>query len=177
MSGAFKDAKLKSGEKVGLKLLDRGDFEALLDFYRRIPVEDRMYLRRDVTKREIIEEVIEETEEGFSTGIVAIAGGKIVGDSLLYVMPHGWFRKTGEVRVITDSEYRNVGLGTILAREIFIIAVKKGLRKLEACAMETQMDAQRMLGKLGFVREGVLQRFVVDLKGSVHDLVLLGLSL
>ncbi len=177
MTGLIKEVTLKDGTRVALKFLSREDFELTLDFFRRLPEEDRCYLRRDVTKREIIDERIGEIEAGLATGIVAVADGKIVGDALLFVIPRGWYRKTGEMRLIVDPEYRESGLGTALAREIFILAVKKDLRKLESCAMETQPGAKRMVGKLGFVQEGMLSNFVVDTRGRVHNLILMGMRL
>ena len=177
MTGLIKEVTLKDGKRVALKSLSREDFELTLDFFRRLPDEDRCYLRRDVTKREIIDERIGEIEAGLATGIVAVADGKIVGDALLFVIPRGWHHKTGEMRLIVDPEYRKSGLGTALAREIFILAVKKDLRKLESCAMETQPGAKRMVEKLGFVQEGVLSNFVVDTRGRVHNLILMGMRL
>ncbi len=173
----LKEIKLKDGSEVTLRLIGRDDLALSLDFFRRLPAEERLYLRRDTTRREIIDERIKEIENGLATGIVAIADGKIVGDALLFVVPHGWYRKTGEMRLIVDTDYRGKGLGSVLAREIFILAVKKDLRKLEACIMETQAGAKRMMEKLGFVQDGVLSGFVVDLKGREHDLILMGMRL
>jgi RimJ/RimL family protein N-acetyltransferase len=173
----FKEPALKGGVKIGLKFTGWEDFEASLEFFRSLPVEERLYLRRDVTKREIVEERLGEIEKGLATGIVAFAGDKLVGDALLFVMPYGWFRRTGEIRLLVAPEYRCKGLGTVLARELFILAVKKDLKKLESCVMETQEGAVRLLEKLGFTREGVLEDFVNDLKGREHDLILMGMKL
>ena len=177
MSGLIKEVKLKDGRSVVLQFLSREDFELTLDFFRRLPDDERCYLRRDVTQRDIVEERIGEIEAGLATGIVAVADGKVVGDALLFVTPRGWYRKTGEMRLIVEPGYRKSGLGTALAREIFILAVKKDLRKLECCIMETQPGAKRMVEKLGFAREGVLSNFLVDLRGRVHDLILMGMRL
>ncbi len=177
MAGFFKEPTLRDGRVLGLKYTGREDFEPSLEFFRSLPVEERLYLRRDVTKREIVEERIAEIEKDLATGIVAVVDERIVGDALLFVMPHGWSRHTGEVRLLVDPDYRGHGLGTILAREIFILAVKKDLKKLESCVMETQEGAKRMLERLGFVQEGVLEGFVNDLKGREHDLILMGMKL
>jgi RimJ/RimL family protein N-acetyltransferase len=177
MAKPIKDVTLKDGSKINLSFLERADFEESLDFFRRMPLEERLYLRRDVTKREILEERVQEAENGLSTIIVAIDGESIVGDCLLFVQPHGWFKKTGEIRFAIDREYRDKGLGYVLAKEIFLMAVKKDLKKLEACVMETQVEAKRLLEKLGFYQEGVLADFVVDIRGREHDLILMGMML
>ncbi len=177
MTAYSKQAILRDGRKVSLRYLGREDFELSLEFYRRQPEEERVYLRRDVTKREVIEERIGEIEAGLATVIVALDGGRIVGDAILFVIDRGWFRKTGEIRLTVDTEFRGQGLGTLLAREIFALAVKKKLVKLEIACMETQVGTMLVLEPFGFVREGVLANFVVDTKGREHDLILLGMRL
>ncbi len=177
MSEFFKEVRLTNGKKVGLKHLGRDDFELSLEFFRNQPENDRVYLRRDVTERSVIETRLEEIENGLSTVIIAIDEGRIVGDALLYVAQRGWFRKTGEIRFVVDVDYRGLGLGTLLAREIFMVAIKQGLRKLEATCMETQTGVVMVLEPLGFEKEGVLKNFVVDLRGGEHDLILLGMHL
>jgi L-amino acid N-acyltransferase YncA len=173
----FKQPVLGDGRVVGLKRTARDDFEAAVEFFRGLPAEERLYLRRDVTKREIVKERFDEIERGIATGIAAYAGEQVVGDGLLFVMPNGWWRHTGEIRLLVAPAFRGHGLGTILARELFILAVKKDVKKLESCVMETQEGAKRLLEKLGFVQEGVLEGFVNDLKGREHDLILMGMKL
>lgn len=177
VGGLHKELTLSDGRTVVLRETVRDDFEMSIAFFRRLPEKERLYLRRDVTKRQIIEERYDEMEKGLSLGIVAVAGERIVGDGLLYSVPYGWSRAAGELRLVIDTEYRGCGLGTIMAREIFILAVKKDLRKLECCVMETQQGQKRMLEKLGFVEEGVLKEFATDLRGRPHDLILMGMKL
>jgi RimJ/RimL family protein N-acetyltransferase len=177
MSEFFKYVTLRDDKKIGLKYLTREDFDLSLDFFHRQPEQDRVYLRRDVTRRSVIEDRIDEIEQGLSTVIVAVDEGRIVGDALLYAPKRGWFRKTGEIRFVVDVAFRGRGLGTLLAREIFMVAIKKGLRKLEADCMETQTGMMQVLQPLGFEREGTLKNFVVDMRGREHDLILLGMYL
>lgn len=172
-----KNVNLKDGSSITLRLLGREDFEASLDFFRRQPEKDRIYLRRDVTRREVIESRFVEIEAGLATVIVAEAEGKIVGDALLYCEKRGWFRKTGELRLVVDTGFRGKGLGTLLAKEIIDLAEQKGLFKLEASYMETQEGISKTLEPLGFALEGSLSRFVVDLRGREHDLLLMGMKL
>lgn len=177
MSHYPKNVKLKDGSSVTLRLLSRDDFEASLDFFRRQPEKDRIYLRRDVTQREVIEARFVEIEAGLASVIIAEAEGKIVGDALLYCEKRGWFRKTGELRLVVDTGYRGKGLGTVLTKEIIALAQQKELLKLEASYMDTQAGINKTLEPLGFTREGKLSRFVVDLRGREHDLLLMGLKL
>ena len=50
LEGFPQDLKLMDGTKVVVRPLEGRDAPALLDFYRALPEEDRLYLRDDVTK-------------------------------------------------------------------------------------------------------------------------------
>lgn len=172
-----KSIKLDDGSQVIFKLMSREDFEFSLGFFRRQPEEDRIYLRRDTTKREQMEERVVEIEAGLTTVVLAIADGMIVGEGSLSHEKRGWFRKTGEMRLVVDVSFRRKGLGTLLAEELIRIAGEKGMIKLVAECMEEQKGIQKTLTQLGFECEGLLKNFVLDLKQEEHNLVLLGKSL
>ena len=171
-----KSLELPDGTMVVIKKLSREDFEFSLGFFRRQPEEDRIYLQRDVTKREVIERRMGEIEEGMATVLIAIADGMVVADCSLYAPLRGWFRYTGEVRIVVDVNYRGRGLGSALLREMITVAGERGLKKLEASYMDTQKGIGKTLSNLGFEEEGALKEIVVDLKGYEHDLTLLGRS-
>jgi L-amino acid N-acyltransferase YncA len=172
-----KSLELNDGKRVMLRLAAREDFEYSLGFFRRQPESDRVYLQRDVTKRTVLESRFIEIEEGAQVTIIALADGMIVGDASLYVPLRGWFRKTGDMRIVVDTAYRGKGLGTLLTKEIIALAREKGLYKIAATYMETQRGLEKTLDRLGFEKEGVLKDIVIDLKGDEHDLILLGLRL
>jgi len=172
-----KSVKLKDGNQVIIKLLGREDFEFSLGFFRRQPEQDRIYLRRDTTKREKVEERLVEIESGNAIGLIVIADGMIVADANLSYAPRGWFRKTGEIRLVVDVNYRRRGLGSILVAELIELAKERGLIKLAAECMDQQLGIQGTLKSLGFEEEGVLRRFVLDNRQEEHDLVMLGLQL
>lgn len=172
-----KTTKLKDFSELTLKLKDRSDFENSLKFFRHQKPEDITFLRRDVTKRPVMEQRLEEIEAGNAHVVLALDGDRIIGDALLYVAKRGWFCRTGEVRLVVDVDYRGKGLGTLLAREIIELAEDMELTKLEASGMESQPGLAKTLKPLGFKHEGTLRDFVVDLEGKEHDLILLGMKL
>ena len=49
-----KELSLKNSKAVELRLLTEDDFDRLVDFFQKLPIKDRMYLRIDVMKRENI---------------------------------------------------------------------------------------------------------------------------
>ena len=177
MAAFPKTTRLKDYTDLTLSLKNRDDLADSLAFFRHQNPEDITFLRRDVTKRNVMEERIQEIEDGLAHVILARDGDRIVGDALLYVTKRGWYRHTGEIRMVVDTDFRGQGMGTLLARELIELAKEMGLKKLEASCMDSQPGMVKTLKPLGFKHEGSLKDFVVDLKGKEHDLILLGLKL
>ncbi|MBF8298930.1 MAG: putative GCN5-related N-acetyltransferase, partial [candidate division NC10 bacterium] len=50
-----KTVKLKDGSEVLVRLMDQGDLDRLLEFFRGIPEAERVFLREDLTRREAID--------------------------------------------------------------------------------------------------------------------------
>jgi len=56
--------KLKDNKEVLIRAMKREDFEGSFAFFRALPEESRLSLRRDLSIREVVEERIRELEEG-----------------------------------------------------------------------------------------------------------------
>lgn len=168
-----KTLKLKDGTVVQLRLMSADDLPKLLEFFRTLPEEDRLFLKDDVTSQEVIERWIRELDYDRVLPVLADAEGKIVGDATLHLQKYGWSRHCGEIRLVVARDFQRKGLGTILAREIFHHAVLRGLQKLQALMIESQIGALKAFRKLGFRKEATLKDHVLDLKGNRHDLVIM----
>ena len=177
MAAFPKTTRLKDFSELTLSMKSREDMADSLAFFRHQNPEDITFLRRDVTKRPVMETRIEEIEDGCAHVILARYGDRIIGDALLYVAKKGWYCNTGEIRMVVDTDFRGKGLGTLMARELIELAEEMGLTKLEATCMESQPGLIKTLKPLGFKLEGTLKDFVVDLEGKEHDLILLGMKL
>ena len=86
------------------------DARELLAFFRRLPPEDRQFLKDDVTRAEIIDAWARELNYDQVLPILAEHEGQIVGDATLHRQTYGWMRHVGEIRVVTDVYYRRRGL-------------------------------------------------------------------
>ena len=164
---------LKDGTVVDLRLMTKDDFQALHDFFAALPEEDRMFLKEDVTEPSVIQTWIRRLDYDSVIPILAFVGSKLVGDATLHMQSHGWMRHVGEIRIVVAPEYQKKGIGTVLARELFYNAVRRGLGKIEAVAMEDQIGAIKSLERLGFKQEGLLKDYVLDMKGRKHNLIIL----
>jgi ribosomal protein S18 acetylase RimI-like enzyme len=170
--------ELKGGS-VRIRPMRGGDGHALLGFFRTLPPEDLLFLRRDVTDASIIDAWEREVVDGrmFTLLAESVTNGaavpEVVGEASLRPSDVPWTSHIGEVRVITSSAWRGRGLGTALMREILRAAHDAGIEKVTAETMAEQTGAREMLVRLGFVEEGRYANYARDLTGAPHDLIVM----
>jgi len=168
-----KDVVLRDGTRVTLRPLSKEDSEGLFQFFRQLPEEDRLYLREDVTKREVVEGWVRDLDYHRVFPLVAEVGGRIVGDATLHRRKYGWARHAAKLRVTIAKDFQNKGLGTKLVQELTRMAANEGLDKILVEVMANQTVALRAFEKMGFERVATLPELVNDMAGKSHDLVVL----
>ena len=173
LKGFPKQIILRDRSAVTLRPMVREDKEGLLTFFRRLPPEDRQFLKDDVPRAEIIGGWARDLNYDRVLPILAEFEGRIVGDATLHRQAYGWMRHVGEIRLVTDPFLRRRGLATAMAREIFYLALQAGLDKMVAEMVADQIAAIKVFGKLGFQQEARLANQVMDLHGRKHDLVIM----
>jgi len=173
MEGYPKRFTLNDGREIIIRPLIKEDKEKLVIFFSKIPANDILYLRDDVTKRETIEKWINNLNYERVLPLIAETKDEIIGDATLHRKEQSWTRYTGEIRLVVHPLYRRKGVGSLLAREIFFQALKGDLRKLVAEMMADQKEARRVFEKLGFKEEAILKSHVIDAKGKTHDLLIM----
>jgi L-amino acid N-acyltransferase YncA len=164
---------LDDGTVVILRPLLKADEAALAEYFRRLPPEDRLCLKDDVTDPKVIENWIYELDYDNLLPLIALHNGDIVGDATLHFSPIGWTRHLGEVRLTTSPQYRVRGLGTILIQNLVDIATRLGLEQLSAEIPPVLDKAFYLFEKMGFKDVAHLAGFVKDLQGTESDLVLM----
>lgn len=164
---------LKNRARVLVRPMEARDGPALLAFFRAIPLEDRLYLREDVTREEVVQRFVTQLNYEVVLPLLALDQDRIVGDGTLHRNTYGWSAHVGKIRVVVARDYQRLGLGTGLARLLVKQAIAVGLDKLVAEVVDNQIAAKRAFEKLGFCQEAVLKRQVCDIHGRKRDLVLL----
>jgi RimJ/RimL family protein N-acetyltransferase len=149
------------------------DGPAVLEFFRALPEEDRLFLRDDVTSPEWLERYVHMIDYVTMAPLLAEQEGKVVGNAALYRSLHGWSAHVGEIRVAVARPFQRKGLGTVLARELVKLAVDSGIEKMIASVVDNQVGAKRAFEKLGFCPEAVLKGHVKDIHGIKRDLVIM----
>ncbi len=168
---------LKDGTKVTLRPLRRDDEKDFHKLFLGIPEPERMFIKHRVIDFEVIRDWCRNIDYGRNLPLVALIGGKIVGDATLHQQLGGWKRHVGRVSVLVHPEFRGRGLARALVGEIIEIARSASLEKVEAEFIGEQEAAIKMFAMLGFSQLLRLENYVKDMQTIAHDYILMGLDL
>jgi GNAT superfamily N-acetyltransferase len=172
-----KVATLKDGTKVTMRPLRRDDEKDFHKLFLGIPEPERMFIKHRVTELEVIRDWCQNIDYGRNLPLVALIGGKIIGDATLHQQLGGWKRHIGRVSVLVHPEFRGRGLARALVSEIIGIARSAGLEKVEAEFIGEQEAAIKVFAMLGFSQLLRLEEYVKDMQAVSHDYILMGLEL
>jgi len=168
---------LKDGARVTLRPLRRDDEKDFHNLFLGIPEPERMFIKHRVTDLEVIRDWCRNIDYGRNLPLVALVGGKIIGDATLHQQLGGWKRHIGRVSVLVHPEFRGRGLARALVSEIIEIARSAGLERVEAEFIGEQETAIKMFAMLGFSQLLRLEDYVKDMQAISHDYILMGLEL
>jgi RimJ/RimL family protein N-acetyltransferase len=172
-----KTVSLKDGQEVMIRNMRPADVEASYAFFNELPEEDRRYLRVDVTRRDVVERRTTEIDIGRVDRLVAVVGDEIVADGALELQGHGWGDSIGEIRLMVARPFQHLGLGTLLARELYYLALQHKLDRIVVRVMRPQSRAHRIMKRLGFKEEFLIPDHVRDQDGTWQDLIIMRCNL
>lgn len=170
-------ATLKDGTKATLRPLRRDDEQDFHKLFLAIPEPERMFIKHRVIELEVIRDWCQNIDYGRNLPLVALIGGRIVGDATLHQQLGGWKRHIGRVSVLVHPQHRGRGLARALVNEIIDIARNVGLEGVEAEFIGEQEAAVKMFAMLGFSELLRLENYVKDMQATPHDYILMGLQL
>jgi len=168
-----KEAKLKDGTKVLVRPMTAEDQDALYTFFKTVPKEDARYLRDDVASRLIVEKWVQSLDYTRTLPILALKNGTIIADATLNRRRFGWKWHLGTVRLFVHKDYRKVGLGRLMIKEISDIAFKLELEKLIAEVPDINISAINAFTKAGFYRAATIPNLVKDRENRPLDVVVM----
>jgi RimJ/RimL family protein N-acetyltransferase len=168
-----REITLRSGVKLVFRPMTRDDVDRLWNFFQQVPPEDKMFFRQDVSRREVVQHWADILDYDLVLPILALDGSRVVGDATLHRQRTGWKQRIGVLRVQIAPDFRHLGLGTAMVRELRHLGEKSALHHLMAEVIEEQSAAVRAFEKMGFVRVATYRNFVNDQKGGIHNLVVL----
>lgn len=168
-----KRVKCEGGLTLLVRPMKHDDFDRVRAFFAALPSADRLFLRDDVTRPEVLARWFANLDYAQKLPLMALDGDAVVGHALLDGEQRGWSRHVAEVRVVVADGYKKRSVGSLLARELFDIANSRGYEKVIARMMDTQTAAQKMFERMGFSVEARLSGHVKSLDGERHDLLIM----
>jgi L-amino acid N-acyltransferase YncA len=173
-----KQVTLLDGTVARVRPMGKRDERRVLQFFLRIPEEERFFLKEDVGSPKVIAEWFERLDHDRALPMLALVGNRVIADAALIRSRTGSRRHVGEVRLHVDPEFRQRGLGTVLIRELCDIANDAGLERVTVEVVEGVGNTMlEMVERLGFVRAATLREHVKDREGKRHDLATMVLTL
>lgn len=159
--------------EVTLRYMSADDRAGVLAFARALPEHDLLFLRRDITQEDAVDDWLRELKSGEIVTVLAIAGQEVVGYATIHRSLLRWTSHVAELRVTVAEQMRGEGLGRLLTQEAFAIALTLGIEKMVAQMTLDQKGAIATFEGLGFRPEALLRDQVKDRDGNKHDLLVL----
>lgn len=159
--------------QVTLRLMQETDRDAVLSFAQTLPAGDLLFLPLDITHPKVVDGWVRSLQSGRTATVVAESAGRLIGMGTLVRSETMWARHLGNIRLLVSTDARGVGLGHILANEVFALAEEAGLQKIVAQMAAEEGSAQAVFERLGFKAEALLADYVMDRDGRTHDLIVM----
>ena len=161
------------GLDVTLSYMSSVDADSVLRFAKGLEEHDLLFLRRDITQLDALEDWLRDIEAGDALSILAKRGGEVIGYGTLHRESLSWSAHVAELRVLVAADFRGKGLGRVLTQEAFKAALRSGIEKMVARMTLDQKGAIATFESLGFRPEALLKDHVKDRQGTPHDLVMM----
>jgi GNAT superfamily N-acetyltransferase len=126
-----------------------------------------------VTKRDLVEKRIRAASTLNIVRIIAQFEEDIIADGALELSREGWREHQGEIRVIVARDYQREGLGMLMMRELYFLALERQVKKMIVKMMRPQVAARSICRKLGFHGEIIVPDYVLDRNGTLQDLIIM----
>jgi GNAT superfamily N-acetyltransferase len=147
------------------------DEAALLEFFRRMPVDERQLFKDDVTRSSVIRGWIRNLDYANILPLLVLQDRRIVADASLHRDKRGWSRHVAEVRVSLDPDFRGRGLARLLLQEFIEIAPRLKVAILNASVLDVQREGRELVESVGLLHIATLPQHAIDLSGIVHDVL------
>lgn len=162
-----------NGAVYTLRPMTLDDGERLQAFARELPPHDLLFMRRDITKPAGIARWVDAVKRGAMYTVLCEDDHGIVAYSSLHLTELDWSAHVADLRVATAERARGAGLGRLMTREAFNMALALDIEKVVARMTTDQQGARALFQELGFQPEALLKDEVKDRDGEYHDLLIM----
>jgi len=168
------ETRVFEDKKITFRMMTPADRQLLADFGARLNREDLVFMRMDISRPESVDEWCSNVECDRTKTIIALdESGGLVGYASLHQNKLLWTRHLGEIRLFVLREYRDLGIGRVLAGLVLCLAAENGVKIVEVNVPRIQPEVQRVLQKLGFQPEALLTDWLMDPEGHTHDMIIM----
>lgn len=161
------------GVTVELTLVDNLETDEVSEFSNALPVQDLLFLSRDIREPKVIEAWSQSIAAGNIITVAARLESEIIGTTAVVLEKQSWSAHVGELRILVRPDCRDMGLGRVLIQESFLMGLELGLEKLTVRMTLDQGGAIAVFEEMGFKTEALLKDHVKDSEGNKHDLLML----
>jgi len=165
---------LKNGKRVMFRFLNEDDRQSLVNLFREAPDEDTRFLKQEVKNEKIINFWVDTLNYDRVLPLVAVnmEDNSLVADATIHRGKHA-AKHIGEVRLFVSRSFRNLGLGSLMLKELVDLALKMGLHWLKAEIIADHKKVIKAFRTLGFEARATLDDFFIRKDGATHDVVLM----
>ena len=160
-------------KQITLRLMQASDRDAVLAFAQALPAKDLLFLPLDISHPKVVDGWVRSLDSSRTMTVVAETNGKLIGLGTLVRSETTWARHLGNIRLLVSPDARGIGLGSVLANEVFALAEEAGLQKVVAQMAAEERGAIAVFERLGFKAEALLADYVMDRDGRTHDLIVM----
>ncbi len=100
----------------------------------------------------------------------------MVGYSTIHQDDLEWTQHVADLRVAIATTERGSGLGRLLIREGFNVALSLNVSRVTAHMTTDQIASRNLFQELGFQNEALLKDHVCDKNGDHHDLLIMAVN-
>ena len=165
---------LGNGSKVTIRQPDEpGDSDRIFNFMSALPAPLRNYLRYNVTERKLFDSRMAQLDGNNHWRLIAEVDGEIMGDATMDREPFGWTRHVAALRAVVAPTSASLGLRVLLMHELVVIAQHAGIGRVFTEVLAEHTELISALARVGFESEAIRVRYAKDLKGKLHDVVVM----
>jgi L-amino acid N-acyltransferase YncA len=169
-----KTVKLKDKSEMLMRLMKKDDITTMVEYFSRIPAEDRLYQRVNMfDKKSLVEYWDTRILEEKSLTLLGYVGDELVGVVSLHQATAPDSAHVAYIRLSVSALHRSKGVASILSKEIFSSALILKVDKVCAEVVRGQDVAQIIFQKkMGFKKEAIRKNHIKDNEGKYRDLII-----
>lgn len=170
-----KFSTLITGGTTVLRPLDQSDEKLFKAFFQsQIPENEVDNLRHNVRDPLVVDSWIRDLDYRHVLPIIALneGSGSITAVASLHFLG-GIERHIAEVRIVVGKDYRKIGLGSVMIKEVVRIGNELRLYHLKAKIPTVNKSAVKAFRQLGFEVKCTLEDYFMTRSGTVRDVALM----